>query len=81
MMFVIASRMVNFVTGSMNLILVCYSSSFKRDLVLMYPMTVPSHLRPRFAYVLGSYEHARKPRRASARRDEVPLVSVAVSPG
>ena len=36
-------------------------SSFKRDLVLMHPLAVLllSHVRPRFAYILGNYGHAR----------------------
>ena len=28
-------------------------------LILVYPLAVLSHLRPRFAYILGNYGHAR----------------------
>ena len=35
-----------------------------------------SHLRPRFAYILDHYGHARRRRRASARRGEAPLYSI-----
>ena len=33
-------------------------SYFKQCLFLVYPLAVLSHLRPRFAYILGSYGHA-----------------------
>ena len=35
-------------------------------------LTLLSHLRPRFSYVLGHYGHARSRRRASARRGDPP---------
>ena len=47
-------RMAKNVAGSLNLIPVY----FKHDLFSMYPVAVLSHLRPRFAYILGSYGHA-----------------------
>ena len=34
-------------------------SSFKRDFFLMYPLADLSHLRPRYAYILGNYGYAR----------------------
>ena len=39
----------------------------------MHPLAVQSHLRPRFAYILDHYGHARSRKRASARRGESPL--------
>ena len=48
-----------FVAGSLHLIRLFYFSSFKDDLVLIYPLTVLSHLRPRFSYILGNSGHAR----------------------
>ena len=56
---IVCCRMTNFVAGSLNLIPVFFFSSFKRDFFLMYPLAVLSHLRPRFAYILGNYGHAR----------------------
>ena len=39
----------------------------------MLPLALlSSHLRPRFAYILDQYGHARSRRRASARRGEAP---------
>ena len=40
---------------------------------LMHPLAVLLHLRPRFAYILDYYGHARGRRRASAHRGEAPL--------
>lgn len=42
----------------------------------MHPLAVLSDLRPRFAYTLNLYGHARSHRRASTRRGEVPLYSI-----
>ena len=39
----------------------------------MQPLTVLSHLRPRFADIPDNYGHARSRRRASARHGEAPL--------
>ena len=52
--------MAKFGAGSLSLIAVFYFS-FKRDVFLMIPLgsTALSHLRPRFAYILGNYEHSR----------------------
>ena len=72
-LYVIVCRIAKFVAGSLNLIPVLFFSSFKRDLFLMYPLAVPSHLRLRFAfryYMLGNYG---QPRRASAHRGEALL--------
>ena len=59
--FVIVCRMAKIVAGPLNLLPMLSFSSFKRDLFLMYeyPLAVLSHLRPRFAYMLGNYGHAR----------------------
>ena len=54
--------MAKFVAGSLNLISVFSFSSFERGLLLMYPLAVGStvsHLRPRLAYILGNFGHAR----------------------
>ena len=40
---------------------------------LMHSLAVLSHLRPRVAYILDHYGHARSRRRASARRVKVPF--------
>ena len=50
--------MAFFVAGALNLTPVFPFSSFKRDLFLMYSLAVLSHLRRRFAYILGNYGHA-----------------------
>ena len=52
-LLVMACRMTRFVAGSLNLVPVFFFSSFKHDLFRMYyvyPLTVLSHLRPRFVY-------------------------------
>ena len=61
LLFVIVCRRAKFVAVSLNLIPVFYFSSFIRDLFLMVPLgsAAVSHLRPRFAYILGNYGHAR----------------------
>ena len=52
--------MAKFFAGSWNLIPVSSFSSLKCDSVLMVPLdSTVSHLRHRFAYVLGNYVHAR----------------------
>ena len=38
---------------------VLFCSSLKHDPFFMYPLAVLSHLRPRFAYILGHYGVAR----------------------
>ena len=57
LLFVIVCLMAMFVAGTLNLIPV-FSFSIKRDFFLMCSLAVLSHLRLRFAYVLGNYRHA-----------------------
>ena len=66
--------MAKVVAGSLNLIPVFSFFSFKRDVFLMAPLgsTAVSHLRPRFAYILGNYGHARS--QGVSRCGEAPLV-------
>jgi len=46
--------------GSLNLIPVFLFPPFKRDVFLMAPLgSTVSLLRPRLAYILGNYGHAR----------------------
>ena len=51
--------MATSVAGSLNLITVLYFYSFKLDTFDVPLGTIAvSHLRPRFAYILGKYGHA-----------------------
>ena len=45
---------------------------------IAHPLAVLLHLRPRFAYILDLYGHARSRRRALARRGEIPLYCVRI---
>ena len=60
--FVMVCRMSKFGAGSLNLIPVFSFSSFKSDIhIFDLPLgsTAVSHLRSRFAYILGNCGHAR----------------------
>ena len=59
LLFVIVS-MAKFIADSLELMPAFSVSSFKCDFFFMVPLgsTVP-HLRPRFAYILGNFGHAR----------------------
>ena len=71
LLFVIVCRLDKFVAGSLNLIPVFSFPSFKLDLFLMVLLgSTVSHLRPRFAYILGNYGYAR----SQGGRQQAPLV-------
>ena len=60
LLFVVVRRMAKFVDGSFNLISAYSSHLNKRDIFWMVPLGGgTSHLRPRFAYILGNYGQAR----------------------
>ena len=69
LLFVIVCQMAKFVAGSLNPILVFSFSSFERDLFLMSPLgSTVSHLRPRFAYILGKYGRSQGGRQPAAAK-------------
>ena len=76
LLFAIVCRMAKFVAGSLNLIPVFSLYSFRTRLMFNISLgsTAVSHLRPRFAYILSNYGHARSQGGCQPAASKPPLV-------